>query len=156
MSSLGNFGPNLLTPTWSLSVECQFYVVVPLVIYFFSDRMSVLISIFFILFAVFYRMNCANWYDGYTNFLGRCDSLFLGFLFAVSKKKDNVFYRIRTQLVITGLVVLIYLLGLKAVNHLLLAMIFLVLINVSLKYTAVSQFFCVKQLIQIGKLSYFI
>ena len=51
MSHFGHFGPNALTPTWSLAVEEQFYIVIPFIIYYLNKKQILFVSIFFIVFA---------------------------------------------------------------------------------------------------------
>ena len=89
MSNLGNFGPNALTPTWSLAVEEQFYLIIPFIIYFTNRKQLFLVSISLIIFAQYYRITSGNWHQEYTHFLSRMDAPFLGILLALGRNSEN-------------------------------------------------------------------
>ncbi len=76
------FGPNWLAITWSLAVEEQFYLVVPLLIYFLPRRRLVYVLIAAIVAAPILRSGWPG-FHAYVNTPWRADSLLSGALLAV-------------------------------------------------------------------------
>lgn len=82
MSFLGHFGPEALTPTWSLAVEEQFYLIIPLIVYFIRPRLLPYIIGFFLVLGPVTRYFTTNWYAEYTLLPSRIDNPVMGFLLA--------------------------------------------------------------------------
>ena len=82
MGRLGEFGANWLGVTWSLAVEEQFYLFVPLLIYFLPRRALVCILLPAILAAPLLRWASPG-FHGFVNTPWRSDSLLAGALLAV-------------------------------------------------------------------------
>jgi peptidoglycan/LPS O-acetylase OafA/YrhL len=77
MALHGSYGANWLGMTWSLAVEEQFYLFIPLIIFFFSRRIAFYVLFIGILVAPILR---CGW-PGFQAFVGtpwRADSLFSG------------------------------------------------------------------------------
>ncbi len=78
-----NFGPQILTPTWSLAVEEQFYLIFPFLIYFIKPRFYYLLFLALVIVAIFSRIIVhGNFYKYYTWLPSRIDSLAVGGLLA--------------------------------------------------------------------------
>lgn len=78
MSEFG-FGPYFLGATWSLAIEEQFYLFLPIFVYFFSNRQLAIFFIFGILLAPIFRFFYLNTVLGSFVLLpSRMDSLFVG------------------------------------------------------------------------------
>jgi len=82
--------------TWSLAVEEQFYLVLPLIIYFTSARILPFLLLFLIVLApvlrtfLFYQLSPANGiYWGFFLMPCRCDSLLLGVLCALALRNNG-------------------------------------------------------------------
>jgi peptidoglycan/LPS O-acetylase OafA/YrhL len=82
MGARGDFGPNWLGITWSLAVEEQFYLIVPLLIYFLPRRALVCIFSIGILGAPFLRQVSPG-FHAFVDTPWRADSLLSGALLAV-------------------------------------------------------------------------
>ena len=90
MSHLGHFGPNALTPSWSLAIEEQFYLIAPIMVFFLRKKNVLLIvTLCLIVFSIFFRINSDNWYMEYTHFLSRVDSLSIGLIIAIFSLNSN-------------------------------------------------------------------
>jgi peptidoglycan/LPS O-acetylase OafA/YrhL len=82
MGIRGDFGPGWLGITWSLAIEEQFYLFVPLLIYFLPRR--VLLSVLILLVLVAPILRCIfPGFAGFVNTPSRADSLLSGVLLAV-------------------------------------------------------------------------
>jgi len=89
MADATTFGPNWLGATWSLAVEEQFYLILPLIIRFVPPGMLVPVVVAFIVSAPVVRIGML-WFDPSAGFAAyvllpsRWDALFLGVLGAVA------------------------------------------------------------------------
>lgn len=162
MSNLGSFGPNALTPTWSLAVEEQFYLIIPVIIYFTNRKQLIAIAIFCIFFAQYHRICASNWYQEYTHFLSRMDAPFLGILLAIGREdKTNAFSFFKqwyTKLVLFLLLILLYWYN-HSFNHLLISFVFLLILDWSIDLDENSFFYGFltrKWILLVGKYSFFI
>ena len=83
MGLRGDFGANWLGVTWSLAVEEQFYLFVPLLVYFLPRRVLVCVLVLIVSAAPLLR--CASpGFHAYVNMPWRSDSLLSGALLAVA------------------------------------------------------------------------
>jgi peptidoglycan/LPS O-acetylase OafA/YrhL len=162
MSSLGHFGPNALTVTWSLAVEEQFYLVVPFIVYYLNERQLISVTVFFIVFSSIYRLNADNWYESYTHFLSRLDSPLLGLLLAIFRSSRTNYFGYFNKWVLRS-IVLLALLGVysidKCVNHLIISFFFFILLDVVIDLndsSFIHKIITGKFILLIGKYSFFI
>jgi peptidoglycan/LPS O-acetylase OafA/YrhL len=81
MASAGHFGANWLAPTWSLAVEEQFYLLLPLAIYFMPMRRMPWLLVSGIVVAIVYRFMVSDM-AAYVLLPARLDALFVGVLLA--------------------------------------------------------------------------
>jgi peptidoglycan/LPS O-acetylase OafA/YrhL len=165
MSSHGNFGPQVLTPTWSLAVEEQFYLLIPLVVYFFNKRGLQLFIGICLVAAPVCRYFTGNWYAEYTLISSRIDSPVFGFLLAYLLSFDSfkTYLRNNMRKVTWYLTAIVLACGgiyaftsLGVLNHTILGVIFAVVV---LKVLFLEDGFLYRvltsrQLLQLGKYSY--
>ena len=162
MSVLGHFGPNVLTPSWSLAVEEQFYLIIPFLVYWLKSKQVVFVSIVFVFYALFNRFTASNWFEEYTHFLSRVDALFLGVLYAFGRfYKINYYYYLKNYLfrVFSFLLIFILYFNYYFFNHLLISYFFLIILDIVLDLKAdnkLANIFLNPVLIWVGKKSYFI
>jgi len=83
------YGPNWTGITWSLAIEEQFYLVIPLLVFFCRKRVLATVFLLCIAAAPMFR---ALWgqHAGYIHTLARADSLLLGGLVAMGMRDANV------------------------------------------------------------------
>ena len=167
MAWYNNFGPQALTPTWSLCVEEQFYVIIPLIVYFTNNRYVWILVAAGCIMAIISRHLSTNFYEGYVLLTSRIDSPMTGILLAWLHQKSsyrnwvsghmNVIYLL--LLIMTVCCGLLYVYSDPAIyGHTLLGILFGLIMTISL-YSKKSMFLSVLSwpgLIQLGKYSYFI
>jgi peptidoglycan/LPS O-acetylase OafA/YrhL len=122
MSQTGSFGPNGLTPSWSLAVEEQFYLVIPLIVFILSERKLLILGTFVIVCSIYFRVTSENWYMEYTHFISRVDALFIGVMLAVVKytegESSKRILNLKFVLYFVGFCILsILIFYIKQVNH---------------------------------------
>ena len=83
MGWTGKFGPNWLGITWSLAVEEQFYLAIPLLFYFIDRRTAVWILLMAITCAVLLR-TASPGFHAFVNTPWRADSILTGALIAIA------------------------------------------------------------------------
>jgi peptidoglycan/LPS O-acetylase OafA/YrhL len=101
---LNHFGPEALTPTWSLAVEEQFYLLIPLIVYLVRPRYLIYVVLFMIALAPISRSFASNWYQEYTYLINRIDSPAFGFLLAwlLNKEACQDFIKVHIRLIQWG------------------------------------------------------
>jgi peptidoglycan/LPS O-acetylase OafA/YrhL len=162
MSSHGIFGSAELTPTWSLAVEEQFYLVIPLIIYFFRERSILFLCVFCIGYATIHRLYSDNWYEEYTHFFSRMDAPFLGLLLALKRNVKSLNGCFIFQRNFEIFILLFLLLGYSisnSFNHLLISYLFYLIVDRLLNAKPESVWFkllTLKFILILGKYSYFI
>jgi peptidoglycan/LPS O-acetylase OafA/YrhL len=117
MTHAGIFGSNGLAMTWSLAVEEQFYLTLPLYIRSLSQRWLVLALLIGICAApllrtLFLQFWSDNWIGFYTMMLCRADALLLGVLAAVLLRNERWKERIRGGGSVFCILIPIFLFGL--------------------------------------------
>jgi peptidoglycan/LPS O-acetylase OafA/YrhL len=90
MGAQNHFGPEALTPTWSLAVEEQFYLIIPLIVCFIRDKYLPYIIGGFVILAIISRSLATNWYQEYTLLPCRIDSPIMGFCIAYLLQYDKI------------------------------------------------------------------
>ena len=167
MSYRNHFGPEAITPTWSLAVEEQFYLIIPLIIYFINPKHYLKLIVFFILIAICSRFYFTNFYQKYTLLSSRIDSPIMGFLLAyiLSIPKSKLYIE-KNQKPITQVSIIILFFGgllyllvdVGPFNHTIIAIFFslILLLTLYLKKGFLYKILTSKSLLFIGSISYFI
>jgi peptidoglycan/LPS O-acetylase OafA/YrhL len=164
MSSMGHFGPNALTPTWSLAIEEQFYLVIPFLFYFFDTKKLITISFLLIIFSVYFRINSVNWYMEYTHFFSRIDSPLIGIIVSIIYFNSNETFNLMKgknfkYFTVILVAILILFLIKKQINHTLISYVFggLLLFSLQSKPNKIVYKIIVNNFtLFLGKYSYFI
>jgi peptidoglycan/LPS O-acetylase OafA/YrhL len=166
MGLSGHFGSEGITPTWSLAIEEQFYLLIPFVVWAFNPKFLPYILISMIVAAPVFRYFSGNWYQSYTWFHCRMDSLAVGVLSAwffirpgfkdrFSEHRSKIYIVLASLfLVILGGEVILGSLG--ALKHTVFALFFclLILIPLVLPQTMYAALLRNKWLGQLGLISY--
>ena len=82
MSYYNHFGPQALTPTWSLCVEEQFYLIIPFFISIVQRKYVWMLAVAGIAIAIISRALSENFYQAYTLLPSRIDSPMIGLFLA--------------------------------------------------------------------------
>jgi peptidoglycan/LPS O-acetylase OafA/YrhL len=83
------FGPIGLGATWSLAVEEQFYLIIPVLIYYIKSKYYKYIIIAGLIMAPLCRMLFSNYYVGYTWLPSRINAPMIGFLLALLMQNEK-------------------------------------------------------------------
>jgi peptidoglycan/LPS O-acetylase OafA/YrhL len=129
MSSQGHFGPNALTPTWSLAVEEQFYLLIPFLIFYLTDKQLLFCCLLLMSTSPIFRFYSSNWYQEYTHFLSRMDAPCYGVLAALLIKNKNwwIFLKKNLFILFGTFIILIFLflvMHFKCLNHSIISIVF--------------------------------
>jgi len=164
MSHFGNFGPNALTPTWSLAIEEQFYLIAPIMVFFLRRNILLIVSICLIFSSIFFRVLSNNWYMEYTHIFSRIDSLLIGLIIAIinlkSKGIEN-YFKTRSMVIymLIFIVLLVAFLFISQINHTLISYFFGGVLIFSLRIKESSYYYKIivnKTTLYFGKYSFFI
>jgi peptidoglycan/LPS O-acetylase OafA/YrhL len=164
MSRLGHFGPNALTPTWSLAIEEQFYLIAPIMIYLLRRNILITVAICLILCSCIFRMYSYNWYMEYTHFFSRVDSLLIGLLIAIlNLNTKGIEYMLKAKNIVIYIFIFLVLLMafsfFSQINHTLISYFFGGVLIFSLSVNEKSLIYKIlvnKATLFFGKYSYFI
>lgn len=83
-------GNRWISHTWSLGLEEQFYLILPLLIYFLNRKYLVIVLSICVLAAPILRHISGNWFQTFNLIYFRFDSLFSGVLIAVAMQSEKV------------------------------------------------------------------
>ena len=112
----GSLGSRLLSVYWSLGIEIQFYLLMPLILFLFKANGRIVFCIATIVLAVVFRLWDTTWIGSYTHFYCRMDALFSGVLLALLSA-NNQFMNLlkdKTRLIeISALLLFLFAVGLS-------------------------------------------
>ncbi len=86
-ASLGN---RWLSHTWSLALEEQFYLILPLIIYFLNTRILLIVLSLAIIASPLFRYYSNNWYEAFNFLYCRFDALFTGVICAYILQQEKL------------------------------------------------------------------
>ncbi len=95
MAFSGTYGARILTPTWSLGIDEQFYLLLPFIIYFFKKKWIPYLVIPLIIAAPIFRASTDLFYMKILPFQMRMDGLFVGVLLAYLVCEKDLIIRIK-------------------------------------------------------------
>lgn len=160
----GHLGPEGITPTWSLAIEEQFYLLCPLLVWFVAPRHLPWYLLVLIVIAPISRGLSNNWYQSYVWFHCRVDSISIGVLLAWlwQYRKEWLVTNIKSirwlmSISLVTLVAIELLFGsLGVLKHTLFAVLFSLLILIVLIQPTLplSRLFETKMMVFFGTISY--
>jgi peptidoglycan/LPS O-acetylase OafA/YrhL len=165
MGFLNTLASPPLTPTWSLAIEEQFYLLLPSLIFFVRKKYIPYILVACILIAPFFRSLAINWYQEYTSFHTRMDTLMFGVLISYLVQEKNLLSFLKGKEITVLVVFIIVLISggyfsviqkIGVFNHSFFMIIYGLLLVCALAYNKsfIGVFFRIKFLRWIGYLSY--
>jgi peptidoglycan/LPS O-acetylase OafA/YrhL len=95
MASMNNIGNASLCISWSIGIEEQFYLTIPLVVYFLKERWLPLFLIGAIIIAIIVRMQYIHWVPRYVLLPARMDSIAMGILVAYLNKENRLIFLVQ-------------------------------------------------------------
>ena len=110
-----NSGPLWLAPSWSVSVEEQFYLLTPFLILLIGKKRAlyfILLGIVIAPFIRFFLLNNVGFYAMYMFFPARMDTLFWGVLLAYFLRNESIRAKLRNFSLLIYMIILIILLSL--------------------------------------------
>ncbi|MBN8704186.1 MAG: acyltransferase [Bacteroidetes bacterium] len=90
-------GNRWVSHTWSLGLEEQFYIILPILIYFLPNRLLVIILLLGCIAAPLFRYYSNNWYESFNYLHCRLDALFSGVLASILCKQTTVTNYIKSK-----------------------------------------------------------
>ena len=162
-----SFGAGWLSITWSLAVEEQFYLILPMLIYFLNRKYLTIIIILLIITATVLRYSSNNWFQNHLAFQCRMDSLFTGVLIAIIFMNESVTILLRSKkllvhilFVILLAVFILYSFGLISVPYYLTYSLFnilfglFIILSLLFKDSLIAKILRIKMLRKLGVISY--
>lgn len=167
MAHYNHFGPLPLTPTWSLCIEEQFYLIIPFLIFLINRKYAWILAVAGIIIAIVARGTASNYYSGYVLLTSRLDSPMMGFLLAWLHQYQSFRDWISKKLVwVAGLLIIMAILCWRfyaephpgILGHTLVGFTFalVVILAIYSKNILLGNMLSNAFLIEMGKLSYFI
>jgi peptidoglycan/LPS O-acetylase OafA/YrhL len=98
MASRQTMGSGWLEVTWSLAVEEQFYLVIPLLIWLLPRRQLAVVAVLLVFLAPLLRSTWGSWFQGYLLTPWRGDSLLTGTLLAIAVRNQAVLSLLRANI----------------------------------------------------------
>lgn len=97
MGFAGDLGCNWLGVTWSLAIEEQFYLIIPIAVYFLPRKYLVVLSLGLIVIIPYLRSLPTNPITVFTNILWRADALLSGLLLAILVRNKALMEVLRSR-----------------------------------------------------------
>ncbi len=143
MAYSATYGAKILTPTWSLGVDEQFYLILPFIIYFFKKKWIPYLVIPLILAAPVFRASTDMFYMKILPFQMRMDALFVGVLLAYFVTEKDLINKVqgKSKLVFGSMIVLLasililtHFQWIGAINHSLFNLVFALAVLAAVSY----------------------
>ncbi len=113
----GTYGPRILTPTWSLGVDEQFYLILPFIIFLFKKKWLPYLLLPLIIAAPVLRAATDSFFMKILPFHTRMDGLFLGVLLAYLVCEHNLIARVQKKSKLVFSILVLLLLSIFLLTH---------------------------------------